>query len=224
MYSFTLMKKLSTLSATARTIAVAMERKAELTEQIVKKEIAYEEVQSFTEIKASKTQITINQGQTVTLRANIPQASDVKWILNGAELSNSENYRYGVSGNDHTLTIKTISSHDQGILTCEAKTEHGVVKCQFDMTISAIRSDAPDFVVQPRSQNVNEGQNVTFTCEITGEPSPEIEWLKDNAVVSSLSLYFGGGNQKQFICFSLIGVCLHVYMSFHPCRYPLHQT
>lgn len=193
-------KKLSTPSAPARTTAVAMERKAEFLEQMAKKETAYEEVQSFTEIKASKTQLTINQGQTVTLRANIHEASDVKWILNGAELSNSENYRYGVSGNDHTLTIKTISYHDQGVLTCEAKTEHGVVKCQFDMTISAMCSDAPSFLVQPRSQNVNEGQNVTFTCEITGEPSPEIEWLKDNAVVSGLS-YFGGRNKNNLFVF-----------------------
>ncbi len=177
-----------------------MEQKTEMTEQIVKKEITYEEVQSFTEIKASKTQMMMSQGQTVTLRANIPEASDVKWILNGAQLSNSENYRYGVSGTDHTLTIKSISHHDQGILTCEAKTEHGVVKCQFDMTVSAMRSNAPSFLVQPHSKNVNEGQNVTFTCEITGEPSPEIEWLKDNSVVSSLSLYFRGKKNKQLIC------------------------
>lgn len=158
-------------------------------------------MQSFTEIKASKTQMTVSQGQTATLQANIPEASDVKWILNGAELSNSENYRYGVSGNDHTLTIKSISHHDQGILTCEARTEHGVVKCQFDMTVSAMRPNAPSFLVQPRSQNVNEGQNVTFTCEITGEPSPEIEWLKDNTVVSSLSLYFGGRKTSAYLCF-----------------------
>lgn len=177
-------------SDTARTTAIALERKAELTEEIVKKENTYEEVQSFAEIKASKTQMTTSQGQTVTLQANIPEASDVKWILNGAELSNSENYRYGVSGSDHTLTIKSISHQDQGILTCEARTEHGVVKCQFDMTVSAMRSGSPSFLVQPHSQNVNEGQNVTFTCEVTGEPSPEIEWLKDNAVVSSLTFYF----------------------------------
>lgn len=166
----------------------SMETKAELTEQIVKKEIAYEEVQSFKEVKASKTEMMMTKGQTVTLRASIPGASNVKWILNGLELSNSENYRYGVSSNDHTLTIKSVSHHDQGILTCEAKTEHGMVKCQFDMNISELRSDAPSFLVQPRSQNINEGQDVTFSCEITGDPSTEVEWLKDNAVVSSMTV------------------------------------
>ncbi|KPP56275.1 hypothetical protein Z043_126126, partial [Scleropages formosus] len=90
---------------------------------------------------------------------------------------------YGVSGNDHTLTIKNVSQHEEGIITCEAKTEEGIVKCQFDTTVTSKRANAPSFLVQPKSQNVNEGQNVIFTCEITGDPTPEIEWLKNNVLV-----------------------------------------
>uniref|UniRef100_A0A3B3QAV9 Ig-like domain-containing protein n=1 Tax=Paramormyrops kingsleyae TaxID=1676925 RepID=A0A3B3QAV9_9TELE len=134
-------------------------------------------------VKASHTKLSLSEGQSVTLKANIPEASNVRWILNGKELANSADYRYGVSGNDHTLTIKMISQHEEGIITCEATTEHGIVKCQFDTTITSKRSNAPSFLVQPKSQNVNEGQNVIFTCEITGDPSPEIEWLKNNVLV-----------------------------------------
>ncbi len=65
--------------------------------------------------------------------------------------------------------------------------EKSLVQCQFDTVVMAQHSDAPQFLVQPRSQNVNEGQNVKFTCEIAGEPSPEVEWLKDNMIVSSFS-------------------------------------
>lgn len=131
----------------------------------------------------------MTEGQSVILKANIPEASDVKWILNGVELINSEKYRYGISGNYHTLTIMSVSSHDRGIVTCEAKTEQGVVKCQFSTTVSEKLSNAPSFLVQPHSQNINEGQNAIFSCEIKGEPTPEIEWLKDNEVVSSLNHY-----------------------------------
>lgn len=137
-----------------------------------------------------QTEITLTEGQSVTLKANIPGASDVKWILNGVELINSEQYRYGISGNYHTLTIKSVSSHDRGIVTCEAQTEQGVVKCQFGTTVSEKFSDAPSFLVQPRSQNINEGQDVIFSCEIMGEPTPEIEWFKDNEVVSSLNHHY----------------------------------
>lgn len=52
-------------------------------------------------------------------------------------------------------------------------------------SIKVTHSEAPHFLVQPRSQNVNQGQAVLFTCEISGEPSPEVEWLKDNMTVSS---------------------------------------
>lgn len=45
--------------------------------------------------------------------------------------------------------------------------------------------EAPHFLLQPRSQNVNEGQKVKFTCEISGEPLPEVEWLKDSVMVST---------------------------------------
>lgn len=58
-------------------------------------------------------------------------------------------------------------------------------KAEISEGVMKRRSDAPHFLVQPRSQNVNEGQNVKFTCEIAGEPSPEVEWLKDNTTVSS---------------------------------------
>ncbi|KAJ8012934.1 hypothetical protein DPEC_G00048040 [Dallia pectoralis] len=165
----------------------ALATKTEISEQVMKKEVIYGEVEPYTEVKASHTQMSMSEGQSVTLRANIPGASDIRWILNGMELANSADYRYGVSGDDHIMTIKKVSQYEQGVITCEAKTEQGLVKCQFNTTITAARSGAPSFVVQPRSQNVNQGLNVKFTCEIAGEPAPEIEWLKDNIIVSMSS-------------------------------------
>lgn len=153
-------------------------------EEVTKTSQASEEVKTHAEIKALSTQMSITDGQRVTLRANIAGATDVKWVLNGTELTNSEEYRYGVSGSDQTLTIKQASQRDEGILTCIGRTSQGVVKCQYDLTLSKELSDAPAFISQPRSQNVNEGQNVLFSCEVSGEPSPEIEWFKNNLPVS----------------------------------------
>uniref|UniRef100_A0A3B4WLY9 Ig-like domain-containing protein n=1 Tax=Seriola lalandi dorsalis TaxID=1841481 RepID=A0A3B4WLY9_SERLL len=156
--------------------------------EVVKKEMVHEEVlSSVREVKSSHSQVSITEGQSLTLRANIPGASDIRWILNGVELASSEQYRYGVSGNEQTLTIRSVGQSEQGIITCQAQTQQGLVRCQFDTVLSAKRSDAPHFLVQPRSQNVNEGQNVKFTCELAGEPSPEVEWLKDNMIISVTS-------------------------------------
>lgn len=157
----------------------------------MKKEMVHEEVlSSVREVKSSHSQMSITEGQSLTLRASIPGASGIRWILNGVELVNSEQYRYGVSGNEQTLTIRSVSQREQGAITCQAHTERGLVRCQFDTMITTKRQGAPYFLVQPRSQNVDEGQNVKFTCEIAGEPSPEVEWLKDNVIVSIVFMKF----------------------------------
>ncbi|KFO90021.1 Titin, partial [Buceros rhinoceros silvestris] len=161
--------------STQKKSAVATEEKAAV-QEVIKKSVVTEDVKNLkAEIKASSTKMTVSEGQKVTLKANIPGASEVKWVLNGMELRNSDDYRYGVSGSDHTLTIKKASNKDEGILTCEAKTHEGIIKCQYDLTFSKERSNEPAFILQPKSQNVNEGQDVLFTCEVSGDPSPEIE-------------------------------------------------
>jgi titin len=172
------------ISEEVKKLAATSLEKSIVHEEITKTSQASEEVRTHAEIKASSTQMSITDGQRVTLKANIAGATDVKWMLNGIELTNSEEYRYGVSGSDQTLTIKKASYRDEGVLTCIGKTSEGIVKCQYDLTLSKELSDAPAFISQPRSQNVNEGQNVLFTCEISGEPSPEIEWFKNNLPVS----------------------------------------
>uniref|UniRef100_A0A8C3F7G1 Ig-like domain-containing protein n=1 Tax=Chrysemys picta bellii TaxID=8478 RepID=A0A8C3F7G1_CHRPI len=133
--------------STQKKSAVTTQEKEVVQEEIIKKSAVSEEAKrSHAEIKASSTKMTVSHGQKVTVKANIEGASEVKWVLNGMELPNSEDYRYGVSGNDHTLTIKKASHKDEGILTCEGKTDQGIVRCQFDMTFSTERSNAPAFI------------------------------------------------------------------------------
>uniref|UniRef100_A0A3P8T0C5 Ig-like domain-containing protein n=1 Tax=Amphiprion percula TaxID=161767 RepID=A0A3P8T0C5_AMPPE len=171
-----------------KVVSTTRSSKITVCEDIIKKETVLEEVSSsLKEVKSSHSQMSVTEGQSLTLKANIPEASNIRWILNGVEVANSEQFRYGVSGNDLTLTIRSVSQHEQGIITCQAQTSRGLVRCQFNTTVTAKRSDAPHFLVQPRSQNVDEGQNVKFTCEVAGEPSPEVEWLKDNMMISVTS-------------------------------------
>ncbi|CAJ0942326.1 unnamed protein product [Ranitomeya imitator] len=159
--------------------------KAVVHEEVTKTDKLSEEIKIVhTETKASVSNVSFSEGQKVSLKANIPGASNVKWVLNGHELKNSEDYRYGVSGSDQTITIKKVSGKDQGVLTCEARTDQGIVRCQFDLTLAKDLSNAPSFIYQPKSQNANEDQNVIFTCEITGDPTPEVEWFKDNIPIS----------------------------------------
>ncbi len=44
--------------------------------------------------------------------------------------------------------------------------------------------DAPDILTQPASQEIDEGDSVTFTVEADGEGTLEYQWFKDDAAIS----------------------------------------
>lgn len=75
-------------------------------------------------------------------------------------------------------TPKSLPPSEMEQVTSPIKSLRRVVSPTLEVT-------APHFLVQPKSQNVNEGENVKFTCEIEGDASSEVEWLKDNMTVSS---------------------------------------
>ena len=46
-------------------------------------------------------------------------------------------------------------------------------------------TDQPAFTVQPQNKTQREGDNVTLSCNATGNPVPSISWTKDGSAISS---------------------------------------
>lgn len=44
-------------------------------------------------------------------------------------------------------------------------------------------SDAPSLILTPADKTVIESENVTFYCNATGNPNPNIKWIKDGKTV-----------------------------------------
>lgn len=90
-------------------------------EEIFKILQVFEEIRIQVEVKVFFIQMSINDGQKVILKVNIVGVIDVKWVLNGVELINFEEYRYGVLGSDQILIIKQVGYKDVGIFICIGK-------------------------------------------------------------------------------------------------------
>ena len=43
----------------------------------------------------------------------------------------------------------------------------------------------PSFIITPRNQTVKENERATFTCSATGNPTPQITWIKDGLTVGT---------------------------------------
>ena len=74
---------------------------------------------------------------------------------------------------------------------------------------SSLISDPPSFTSRPSNQTVIEGTNVTFRCSASGNPHPDISWLKDGKTVAegdTLSLETSKNDSGKYWCLAKNGV------------------
>ncbi|KAK3506808.1 hypothetical protein QTP70_028372 [Hemibagrus guttatus] len=81
-----------------------------------------------------------------------------------------------------SLRLMHTAAEDAGRYTCIVSNAAGEDRKNFDLDVLV----PPSIVNQGGIQDVRvkDGQNITLTCEVTGNPVPEITWLKDGQAVS----------------------------------------
>ena len=58
-------------------------------------------------------------------------------------------------------------------------------------------TDQPEFNRHPLNETKTEGENVTFTCDADGNPTPTFSWTKDGSVVNTTSRITFNADKKQ---------------------------
>lgn len=67
---------------------------------------------------------------------------------------------------------------------------HKIPRYQSHDYISNRYSKKPKFVVKPKFQEVEEGQEVIIDSEIVGDPLPKITWLRDGLKVRLIIIIY----------------------------------
>ena len=65
-------------------------------------------------------------------------------------------------------------------------------------------TDQPEFSLHPKNKTKTEGDNVTFTCNATGNPSPTFRWTKNGSVLTAGSRISLSSGDKQFTITNVI--------------------
>ena len=64
-------------------------------------------------------------------------------------------------------------------------------------SVSLFITDQPEFSVHPQNATKIEGDNVTFTCNATGNPAPTFRWTKNGSVLTTSSRISLSSDGKQ---------------------------
>ncbi|KAI1891477.1 hypothetical protein AGOR_G00144220 [Albula goreensis] len=99
----------------------------------------------------------------------------ITWLKDGRPITMSNSVRV-ISGG-RTLRLMHATVEQAGRYTCVVSNTAGEERKNFDLEILV-----PPSIVSEGTVNdvkVKEKQNVTLSCEVTGNPVPEISWLKD---------------------------------------------
>ena len=60
-------------------------------------------------------------------------------------------------------------------------------------------TDQPEITAQPQNMTLTERENVTLSCNATGNPAPSISWTKDGSAANSLRISLSLDNKQLTI-------------------------
>ncbi|XP_056270056.1 palladin isoform X3 [Pseudoliparis swirei] len=107
---------------------------------------------------------------------------DLIWQLNGQTIRPDSAHKMLVRENGvHSLVVEPVTSRDAGVYTCIASNRAGQNSFNLELIVAAKEMHkAPSFVEKLQNTGVAEGHPVRMECRVTGIPSPQIFWKKEN--------------------------------------------
>ncbi|XP_031431207.1 LOW QUALITY PROTEIN: hemicentin-1 [Clupea harengus] len=119
--------------------------------------------------------VVVRNPVTLTCEASGIPLPSITWLKDSKPVSASSSVRI-ISGG-RSLRLMHAAVEDAGRYTCIVSNPAGEERMNFDLDILVPPSIVKGGTVE--DVKVKDRQNVTLACEVTGNPLPEITWLKD---------------------------------------------
>ncbi|XP_037080664.1 hemicentin-2-like isoform X2 [Pollicipes pollicipes] len=118
-------------------------------------------------------------GYPLRLTCPIEGVAQVRWLRDGQLLSDP--FRIVSTMNGRLLFLLSVTEADSGQYSCEARNSAGRASHQFDVQVVV-----PPYFETPGPDRVKAkvGDELTLTCDVIGQPQPNITWFKDSSVIS----------------------------------------
>ncbi|NWU60818.1 OBSL1 protein, partial [Pterocles burchelli] len=153
---------------------------------------------------------TVQSGANAVLSCQItgdPRPS-VFWEKDKTPIEPSGRFHVEAKGDLYSLLVSHATPQDGGVYICKAKNSVGETYAAATLQVEAGEpreedgcsgGKAPVFLVTPLSTRVGRGEDVMFTCRVSGQPCPVLEWEKDGHKLSDLfeSSHFAVGQEPE---------------------------
>ncbi|NXA86036.1 OBSL1 protein, partial [Melanocharis versteri] len=153
---------------------------------------------------------TVQSGTNVVLSCRImgdPQPS-ILWEKDKNPIEPSGRFHVEAKGDLYSLLVSCATPQDSGLYVCKAKNSVGETYAATTLRVESAEpqkeegcsgSVAPAFLIAPSSMRVCRGEDVMFTCRVSGQPCPALEWEKDGHKLSDLfeSSHFVVGQKPE---------------------------
>ncbi|KAF1447592.1 Palladin, partial [Pygoscelis papua] len=128
--------------------------------------------------------LTVQEGKLCRMDCKVSglPTPDLSWQLNGRPIRPDSSHKMLVRENGvHSLIIEPVTARDAGVYTCIASNRAGENTFSLELIVAAKEvHKAPIFIEKLQNTGVTEGFPVRLECRISGEPSPQIFWKKEN--------------------------------------------
>ncbi|NXN65970.1 OBSL1 protein, partial [Himantopus himantopus] len=153
---------------------------------------------------------TVQSGANAILSCQItgdPRPS-ILWEKDKTPIEPSGRFHVEAKGDLYSLLVSHATPQDSGLYICKAKNSVGETYAAATLKVEAgepleedgcCGGEVPTFLVAPSSTRVCRGDDVMFTCRVSGQPCPVLEWEKDGRKLSDLfeSSHFAMGKEPD---------------------------
>ncbi|XP_039761632.1 irregular chiasm C-roughest protein-like isoform X1 [Pararge aegeria] len=139
---------------------------------------AYRMATVHIEVKyAPKIKVSI---KTATVNDKIPEGSEarIRCLVDANPLA--QIYRWYLNGNpvvgdytDEMIIFNVSRKHNKAVVKCEVSNSAGMNEASLTLNVTY----PPSFRTRPHNIEAEEDSSVTLSCDVDGEPRPEIRWL-----------------------------------------------